>query len=346
MTPNPQSPSIFTCLIIIVFAVCMKVSVAQTHGVGQQTLQYININTDRPLKTEVWYPTTEKDSLNQKATELPFLLPATIRNAELPEGKHPLVVLSHGTGGNRHSLAWLAIELVNNGFMVIAPDHWGNTFDHKIPENFVRYWYRPQDISFLLTAFLDDPVWRRHVDQDRIGMIGFSLGGYTALALGGVELDCHLLKEKALSGKHKKAFYAPELGDLRPLVQKIECDGIPDSLVDERFKAIVSMAPTLGIGLPDKDQSIVPPVLIIAAENDKNTPVNQNAARYQQFIPNSRYLIIEGKAGHYVFLNQAKRKLQKEAKRIYKDARGVDRQAIHVQLASEILSFLEQNLQK
>ncbi len=58
-----------------------------------------------------------------------------------------LIVISNGTGGNRFSL-----ELAKNGFIVIAPDHWGNMFDNKIPEYFVRYWDSPQDISFLLTS--------------------------------------------------------------------------------------------------------------------------------------------------------------------------------------------------
>lgn len=99
--------------------------------------------------------------------------------------RHPLVLLSHGTGGNRFSLAWLAIALVKQGYMVIAPDHWGNTFDNKIPEYFVRYWDRPLDVRFLLSQIFADENLCKYIDHEKIGALGFSFGGNAVLALAG-----------------------------------------------------------------------------------------------------------------------------------------------------------------
>lgn len=125
----------------------------QVINVGEQTIIYTDDMRERPVKTQVWYPTTDKD---MKDTELPFLLSPTVKNAAFVKKKHQLIVLSHGTGGNRLSLSWLAIELAKNGYIVLTPDHWGNTLDNKIPDYFVRFWERPLDISFLLTSFLQD----------------------------------------------------------------------------------------------------------------------------------------------------------------------------------------------
>ena len=113
-------------------------------------------------------------------------------------------MISHGTGGGRLTLEWLADILVQNGFMVAAVDHWGNTFDNKIAIDFVTPWERPQDISFVLTALLKDPLFGPEIDQNRIGAAGFSIGGYTVLALAGGRLDFEALKNYTNTSPGKK----------------------------------------------------------------------------------------------------------------------------------------------
>lgn len=181
----------------------------QAFNVGERTVTYKDNSRNRIVKTEIWYPTFEKDSLKDRNTELPFVLTPTIRDAKFINQSLPLILLSHGTGSNRFGLAWLAIELVKNGYIVAAPDHWGNTFDNKIPEYFIRYWERPLDMSFLLTSILNDELFHPHIDENKIGLAGFSLGGYTALAIGGVNVDCEVLKQSALTKQGKKSLLFP-----------------------------------------------------------------------------------------------------------------------------------------
>ena len=119
------------------------------YSVGQTTLLLVDNSRDRPVKTEIWYPSLDTSQLSV-SSEYPFELPPTSKDAKMVDGKHPLIVLSHGTGGNRMSLMWLACELVGKGYIVAAVDHFGNTFDNSIPEHFVKIWDRPKDISFLL----------------------------------------------------------------------------------------------------------------------------------------------------------------------------------------------------
>ncbi|MDH6252407.1 putative dienelactone hydrolase [Chryseobacterium sp. H1D6B] len=313
----------------------------QIINVGEQTISYTDNTRERLVKTQVWYPTTDKDVKN---TELPFLLPPTVRNATFVNKKHPLIVLSHVTGGNRLSLSWLAIELAKKGYIVIAPDHWGNTLDNKIPEYFVRYWERPLDMSFLLSSFLQDKRFNHYVDNSRIGTIGFSLGGYTSLALAGIQLDCELLKLNVSSEQGRQEFTVPELGDLRNLVNNISCLEVPANLRDSRFKVHIALAPALGLGLPQWRQNITSPVLIIGANDDKIAPIETNGIKYSTAIPSSRFVKLAGKTGHYIFLNEGNPLLQKEESTYYQDDQTIDRRIMHQQILAQILDYLTGHL--
>lgn len=313
----------------------------QVINVGEQAISYTDDTRARPIKAQVWYPTTDKDV---KDTELPFLLPPTVKDAAFVNTKHPLIVLSHGTGGNRLSLSWLAIELAKNGYIVIAPDHWGNTLDNKIPEYFVRYWERPLDMSFLLTSFVQDKRFNNHVDRNRIGTVGFSLGGYTSLALAGIQLDCELLKLNASSEQGYHQFTVPEFGDLRNLVNNISCKEVPATLRDSRFKVHIALAPALGLGLSEQKQNVTSPVLIIGANDDQIAPIKTNGIKYSTVIPASKFVKLAGKTGHYIFLNEGNLHLQKEGSAYFKDDQTVDRHIIHQQILTEILNYLSQHL--
>jgi predicted dienelactone hydrolase len=104
-------------------------------------------------------------------------------------GRFPLVMISHGTGGSRFSLEWLAQSLVKSGFVVAAVDHWGNTYNNKIPLQFFEIWQRPQDISFVITKLLSDRDLNKIIDSHKIGAAGFSAGGYAVIALAGGVAD-------------------------------------------------------------------------------------------------------------------------------------------------------------
>lgn len=330
----------------ILFCVLPQFSFAQYANIGQQTLSYIDNERNRPVKIEVWYPTSEKDESGERRTPLPFVLKPTIRNAAIFEKNLPLVILSHGTGGNRLGLAWLAIALAEQGYIVAAPDHWGNTFDNKIPEYFVRYWERPLDVRFVIDILLNDESFSLIIDENRIGTAGFSLGGFTALAVAGAEIDCQLLQLSAQNKKYKKEVNVPELGDLRKLIDNLNCNSIPTQLKDTRVKAAVALAPALGMAFNDAQQieKVDIPVLIIGMKNDQITPVATNAKHYHTLLPNSHYYEVAGSAGHYVMLNQANDNLKKEAKRYYVDDASINRAEVHQMVIMEIVQFFNTRL--
>lgn len=332
--------SVFMALLLWVSAV-----LSQSFQVGQQTLNWEDNNRNkRPIKTEIWYPCSDSVEIADGQDDLPFILEPTRRNAAPAAGSHPLVLLSHGTGGNRMGLAWLAISLAKTGYIVAAPDHWGNTFDNKIPEYFVRSWERPLDLSFVLTEILAHPIFSTRIDTSKIGAAGFSLGGYTIIALAGGEIDYEALKAFSETPQGKKEFNIPELGDLRKISNTSAIEqGYKQNkhLKDPRIKSFVAMAPALGQGFiqPEHVQQILSPLLIIGAESDQIAPIPTNAKHYHALIKHSDYFLISGEAGHYVFLNEAKDPLKKEAPFAYRDGKSVNRAEIHRLVAEKTINL-------
>lgn len=110
-------------------------------------------------------------------------------------GRLPVVVALHGTGGNKEDQLGLLKELAGRGYLAVAIDarHHGQRVAggakgaQQYNEAVIRawrakpgekqehpFWY---DTAFDLWRLVDYLVSRPDVDAERIGMIGFSMGG-------------------------------------------------------------------------------------------------------------------------------------------------------------------------
>src|SRR5207302_7415398 len=140
---------------------------------------------NRPLVTALWYPA----ALGSRDSEWRVGIFKAGWNAQkaplsAAASKRPLIVLSHGTGGGAAAMAWLAETLASNGYIAAAVNHHGNTAAEPSYQlqGFMLWSARARDISVLIDKLLADPQFGAHIDPSRIGVAGFSLGGYTALA--------------------------------------------------------------------------------------------------------------------------------------------------------------------
>jgi predicted dienelactone hydrolase len=321
---------------------------AAAQNIGQRTFQYKDEKRNRPVITEIWYPTT--DTLTQKDKAFsPFIRLQTVRNGKAPAQKMPLIFISHGAGGGRLTLEWLADKLVQNGFIVAAVDHYGNTFDHPTAEGFLEPWERPQDISFALTSLLKDADFGKVIDEQRLGMAGFSIGGYTTLALAGAEINVDVLKAYYKSPKGKREINLPEFPGLLNYIDKPEViNSFKNSppLKDPRFKAFFAICPAAGQGFVNKEQvkNIQAPTYIVAAQADSIAPTATNALRYHELIGKSKYYVVKGKTGHYVFLNEAIEELKKEEPTYFNDDPSVSRGKVHEEVSQLAADFFKANL--
>ncbi|MEN9895846.1 MAG: hypothetical protein RIR97_1698 [Pseudomonadota bacterium] len=129
------------------------------NAVGHKLITIVTGSTDRALNTSVWYPTDETGSGTLVADNPVWVGQAVLENASVSSGQHPLVLLSHGFGGNWRNESWLAFTLAKNGYIVAAPDHPGTTtFDRDLAKAKLLN-ERPYDLSRVLDALLAE----RHI---------------------------------------------------------------------------------------------------------------------------------------------------------------------------------------
>ncbi|PYE86049.1 alpha/beta hydrolase family protein [Pseudoroseicyclus aestuarii] len=165
----------------------------------------------RPVAASLWYPAAGP-TYRAPVGDGPLFEPSfAFIGPAVAEGPHPLVLLSHGSGGSADGLGWLSSGLVARGAMVLAVDHPGSTSGDSSPRRSTDLAARGADLTAALDAVLSDPAFAPFVDAERIGVFGFSLGGATALGLAGVRFDGAAQDRGCEAG--------PEAGDCRFFVQ-------------------------------------------------------------------------------------------------------------------------------
>ena len=223
----------------------------------------------------------------------------------LPEGQRsPLVVISHGLGGNRETLAYLAEHLASHGLAAAVVEHPGSS-DEQIsallsgqigevvePEEMIR---RPLDIHVLLdeleTLVQDDPTLGRRIDLQRVAVLGQSMGGYTSLAVAGATFDLDTL-EKSCPPQIAQLNLSLLLQCLVPLVPQ----PLPP-LPDERVKAAIAINPLdSAVFGPTGMANIEVPTMIVSGSADTVTPALAEQLRPFTWleVPERYLLLIEG----------------------------------------------------
>lgn len=320
----------------------------QKVNIGEKTLNFYDGSRNRPVTTEIWYPTNDSLKASDKKYS-PFIRGYTVRDATPRAGIYPLIMISHGSGGGRLTLEWIAQDLVKNGYIVAAVDHWGNTFDNPVAAEFVKPWVRPPDISFALTEILKSNEFSKFIDPEAIGALGYSFGGYTVIALAGAVVDYDRLIEYFTTVGKKEAA-TPQFPELWKLLTEEsfleETKKIPP-LKDRRIKAFFSICPGTGPGFYSKEQFKNvqgKDVFIVGTAGDSIAPVEGYARNYHRLISGSGYYEFPGKVGHYVMLNEAKEELKNEEPQAFIDDATVDRGEVHSKVMELAVGFFNKRL--
>src|SRR6202041_835915 len=133
-----------------------------------------------PLEAGMWYPSEAPASSQPMG-----LSQKTVAAGGAVAGRDlPLIVMSHGTGGSFEGHYDTALALAEAGFVVAAVTHTGDNYREQTQVG--RLENRPRHIKELVDFMLAS--WPHHdsIDPSRIGVFGFSAGGFTALvAIGG-----------------------------------------------------------------------------------------------------------------------------------------------------------------
>lgn len=298
-----------------------------------------------------WYPTAAAPAqLYLRDSLTPCRLPVWLchqlafdvraaQDAAPAAGRFGLIVISHGGGGLALIHRDLAGALAARGYVVAAPNHprgEGNDIAG------VGVWVgRPRQVSRIIDALLDDTALGPHIDRARVGVVGHSNGGYTALALAGARPDARAPGMHCRQYPDDEAFCAYGGTTARDATR---ATGEIPEIADRRVHAIVLMAPNATPFTDETLAKVAVPVRLYAAERDELTPVRYHAARLAKALPPGTEYVLVPRAGHFSFVARFPWVLGWLAGEGARDPAGLDRDTLHAVMNAEIADFFDRTL--
>jgi predicted dienelactone hydrolase len=240
---------------------------------------------DRRLDVRFWYPATVPQAsprimyrhtvTNKGKPDFPINIQgiAAENAAPLVGQKYPLVVLSHGYASWASHFSNLAENLASKGYIVASIEHEDASFDSvtSFQMSFGNVMLdRAQDQRQILAQILQQEASGQAgvtslIDPEKVGLIGYSMGGFGALATAGAPYDATSKTIKQLPGDAQRAM----LADSSSMAPKI--------------KALVLLAPWGG--QPDNRSwaaadlaKITAPVLMISGNQDDVVDYNHGVS--------------------------------------------------------------------
>ncbi|NUN05142.1 MAG: alpha/beta fold hydrolase [Bdellovibrio sp.] len=280
----------------------------EKYSVGSLNLTVVDSEKNLQFPALTLYPTQEKSSPVSFGKYQIEIAP----NANPAAGTFPVVVISHGGGGNPLLYRDLAVHLAKHGFIVSLPEHPGNNrSDNSLENTNENLELRPRHVKLCADAVMADAKLKDCVLKEKTAVIGHSLGGYTALAAAG-GMPWLSMKEKLL----------------------VESD--------PRVHAVVLMAPATAWFVHGGSlRNVTASILLYHAELDTLTTTWQ-AQLVQDYIPhkNNLKMVCVENAGHYSFLAPFPADMKSPNFPPSMDPPGFDREAFHVTMNEEIKDFL------
>ncbi|WP_243286437.1 alpha/beta hydrolase family protein [Geothrix terrae] len=272
-------------------------------------------------------------------------------HASATAGLKPLVVISHGNGGSRLGHHDLATFLASHGFIVATLNHPKDDFEDTSGAGHIEVLAgRPVQVKATISMLLGDPRWNTLIDPARIGVAGFSSGGYTGLMVAGakpeftrfVDFCEHYPKDLNVCGKLAEfQAEADKLGlSQRQLMQRTQ-----DQLyrygetADPRVKAAFVMAPLSLIFDSHSFDTVRIPIYLYYSQNDLVLRPDANARHILPLIHTLAGVKEVPKADHWVFLAPCSPALAKQIPDLCTDSPGVNRKLVHTQINTDALAF-------
>lgn len=285
---------------------------AGAHEVGVGEFLITSRAGDRDLALSVWYPAVGngngravyRDALGSGPGDperpvVPFEFCSQAWDAAQPAkvgNPLPTVLISHGFPGSNVLMAWLSEHLASHGFAVVGINHTGAT--HADRGEFADVLVnKPSDILAVLDAIGSGDLDLDGValNGDRVGLAGYSMGGYAALVAAGASLDPRLAGLPALQGI-----------DVTPWLSA-------QHAADPRIAAVVGLAPWggpealervgfsgLSLWRAEAMRAIEAPLLLISGDADLISGYQGGARWIFEHVTQPRWLLTYHQARHNV----------------------------------------------
>lgn len=255
------------------------------------------------------------DPKRDRTFPVDLFLPA---NLDAVQGSIPVVILSHGYGDTRTNPAAIkaAQSMAANGYMAVLPEHVGSNKQYQSDltrglnqDSFeaMEFINRPLDVRFLIDTLEQQNAtnFQGRLQLDRIGVLGHSFGGYTALAAAGATVDIeHLEAQCTLENNitHEQINIALALQ-----CRALELKSLPDalkkltdgSLSDDRIGFVFTLSSVASLFGKDGMNAIQVPTVIIGGALDIASPVAvEQVTAFQGLTIAQKYLYLAENLSH------------------------------------------------
>jgi predicted dienelactone hydrolase len=322
--------------LIIAALLALAPGAVRAANVGFQEIQVAN-GADTPLRVGIWYPTDAPAAEHRLEAFTQTVAP----DGPVTGRGLALVVMSHGNGGWYGEHYDTALALARAGFVVAAVSHTGDTYADQ--SRSVRMVDRPMHIKRLIDYMTAEWFGHDRIDAGRIGVFGFSSGGFTALVAAGGAPD--------MSGTAAHCRAHPGYYDCQLLKKAgVSADTIvaqPRSAWthDARIKAAVVAAPALGYAFGREGlKDIHVPVQLWRAEDDHILPNPDYAEAVRSNLPSPPEFHLVSGADHFDFLAPCSDQLARSVPMICHSAPGFDRAAFHARFNEQVAGFFRTTL--
>lgn len=209
--------------------------------------------------------------------------------------------------------------------------------DHSRLGTLSNLYGRPLQVSAAITAARDDAVVGPYLNEGKVGVIGYSAGGETALILSGARPDLDRLRQYCLERPHDT-----DACKTHGILIADRSELAPET--DPRVGAVMLMAPLSLLFGRHALAGVQVPALIYSGDSDQLVAVDRNAEALARKLPvTPDYRLLAG-AGHFVFMAHCDAEQYARMPALCKDADGVDRRHIHHSLQRETAVFFSQAL--
>ena len=237
---------------------------------GSRQLEILDDKLGISFPVLVHYPTHAQSIPTQTG---PYTMDVSV-DAEIAAGKFPLILISHGNSGSHLIYRTISTYLAQHGYIVAMPEHYGNNRrNNELAQSIENLQYRPRHCSLTVDHLLQE--YTPSIIREKIGIIGHSFGGYTALALAG-------------GTPWTQSGIAVEVQS------------------DSRIKALILMAPAAAYFYPEGSLNRVNlPILLMIAQHDQFTPEKWTSDIILKQVPDPAKIILRTieNAGHFSFIS-------------------------------------------
>jgi predicted dienelactone hydrolase len=315
---------------LAVISLCLLAMLA--HAAGLRVIDVPADTAGPALHGAMWYPCSEPPSeVKLGNTTLPG-----VRDCAVNGNKLPLVVVSHGRGGDFVGHHDTAEALADAGFVVAAINHPGDTAtDMSRSDDLSALVERPTDIKRLIDFMLDASPLAPKIDPKRIGFFGFSRGGYTGLVLMGARPDwASTITLCRTSSSHMCEQILSKVFPARSLTY------------DPRIRAAVIANPLAVMFTADSFSAVKVPVQLWESERGGDGVSPESVAAVNRNLPAQHEYHIVPNAGHFAFLAPCPPPLTEKRPELCTDAPSFDRAAFHKRFDANVVRFFQTQLAK